>query len=108
MTAITRVTVGLSADEAAVLDKLKKDDAPEAATLSSLTGITLGPSASDAKTIHALVVAGLQAVQELAEEIGYQRLAEFVRTDEESQAWRASRRTRSARRMASSSERGAA
>lgn len=103
-----RATVGLTADEVAEIAKIKDSGTPEATALDSLTGITLGSKASAAQTVHALVAAGIQAIQDKAEEIGYQRLAVFLETDEESKAWQASRRARASRRLADAAERGAA
>lgn len=100
MTATLRATVGLSADEAAALGHLTDATDPQAIALDSLTGITLGLGASTAQQVHALVVAGIQAVEKEAEEIGYRSLAEFLKTDDESKAWRESRRARALRRFA--------
>jgi hypothetical protein len=100
MTATLRATVGLSADEAAALTRIQDSATPQAIALDSLTGITLGGKASTAQQVHALIVAGLQAVEKEAERIGYRDLAEFLKTDDESRAWRESRRSRALKRFA--------
>ncbi len=88
MTATLRATVGLSADEAAALGHLTDATDPQAIALDSLTGITLGLGASTAQQVHALVVAGLKAVEKKAEEIGYTRQAAFERDHPDCVAWR--------------------
>ena len=61
-------------------------------------GVTVGPPTPDAQAVHALLVAGLQAVRSRAEQIGYDRLADFLKTDPEYQAWVDSRRRARAQR----------
>jgi hypothetical protein len=99
MTAVIRTTVRLHEPEAQFLAELRRRTA-ESDAFTALTG-------EDARTlpagtiVNALVEAGMQAVRERAEEIRCARLAEHLRTDPESQAWYASRRTRASRRRGS-------
>lgn len=95
-----KTSVRIKESEAAHVEKIASQGTDESAALAALTGVALGPAPSAATALHAVVVAGLQAIEERAQEIGYQRLAEFTATDDESRRWRASRRTREARRLA--------
>lgn len=89
MTSPLRVTVSLSADEVAVVERMKHAGTAEAATLHDLTGITVPTGASAAQSVHALLVAGLTAIEKEAERIGYARQAEFERDHPDCVAWRA-------------------
>lgn len=88
MTATMRATVGLSAAEIAEIEKLKNDGSPEAETLEALTGISLGPRSSAAQSVHALVAAGLTAIRERTEELGYARQAVIEAQHPDCVAWR--------------------
>lgn len=98
MSTVKRATVGLDADDVADLEKIKEPGSDHNIALNCLTGAAVGPASSEAKLAHALLLAGRRAVQRQVEELGYQRLAEFKKNDPDSQAWRASRRARHARR----------
>lgn len=98
MTTVKRATVGLDKDDVADIEKIKEPGSLHNIAITSLTGATVGPPSSQSQLVHALVQAGRRAVEQQAEEIGYRRLAEFKKNDPESQAWRASRRARFARR----------
>jgi hypothetical protein len=89
-----RATVGLTSSEADDLEKIKEPGSYLNTALRSLTGVTVGPPSSDAQTVHALLVAGLQAVRRKAEVIQYDQLAAFLRNDPEHRAWIESRRSR--------------
>lgn len=103
-----RKSVPLHHEDLKDLQRVRSHGSIEAIALHELTGVTLGEKPSEAEALHAIVEAGRQAIALKAEEIGYQRLAEFLKTDDESQRWRASRRTRAARRHAPSGERSVA
>lgn len=98
MTAAKRTTIKLTSGEVLDLDRIKEPGSSLNLALDHLTGVAVGPPTPDSQAVHALVVAGLQAVHKHAEEIGYSKLAKFLKTDPEHQAWVASRRARAQRR----------
>lgn len=95
-----KTSVRIKPSEAEHVEKIAAQGTDQAQALSALTGIVLGTAPSAATTLHAVVAAGLKAIEDRAQEIGYRRLAEFTDTDEESRRWRESRRARAARRLA--------
>jgi hypothetical protein len=97
-----RKKVPVHEDDVRAIDRLRSPGSREAAFLTEYTGIPIEPGASEARVLHALVVAGRMTAEQGAEEEqdAYRRLAEFLKTDPDHQAWRASRRTRTARRLA--------
>jgi hypothetical protein len=94
MTAAKRATVRLTEGETEDLEKLKDPEHPYSMVIGVLTGASVGPTTSDAQAVHALVTAGLKAVRRKAEELQYDKLAAFLRSDPEHLAWVESRRAR--------------
>ena len=99
MTPVMRTTVGLDAEEAEIIKRVQDDNSLEAKALGVLTGITVENESPLSQYVHALLAAGIRAVERQVEESGYHRLAEFRKTDPEHAAWRASRRARHARKQ---------
>lgn len=97
MSTVLRTTARLDEDEVAFVARLKMRHTDEAAAIRELTGMEDLTHAAAATVVHTLIEAGIQAVKEKAEEVGRRRLTEFLKTDPEHQAWRASRRARSQR-----------
>lgn len=89
-----KTSVRLKEAEAASVEKITSQGSDQAAALTQLTGVLLGTEPSAATALHAVVVAGLKAIDARAEEIGYQRLAAFLATDDETRRWLQSRRAR--------------
>lgn len=92
-----RVTVGLDAAEAAILERIKEGDSIEATALGSLINITLTTKASVSQSVHAILVAGIQAIEAEALEIGYRKQAEYEASHPDCQAWRRAMRGRGRR-----------
>jgi hypothetical protein len=74
--------------EADTLARLQTPGSPESMALEALTGITITPHTSEAKTLHAVFAAGLELVEQKALEEAYRREAEYARTHPDVQAWR--------------------
>jgi hypothetical protein len=100
MTDTLRTTLRLNEIEAACAAKLRDPSTPEAAAIRDLTGKDDLSGAPVVTIAHALIEAGIKAVNDRAEEVGYNRLREFLKTDDEHKAWRASRRRRANLRRA--------
>ena len=83
-----KTSVRLAAAEAEDVQKIASQGSDEAAALALLTGVALGQKPSAAATLHAVVAAGLKAIEEKAEEIGYTRQAQFEATHPDCVAWR--------------------
>lgn len=96
---VRRTYVPLTENDIGYLDLVRQGDGDDCDALYELTGIRANQHLPEARLLHAVVEAGMKAISQKAEEIGYQRLAEFVATDEESQRWKESRRARAAHRM---------
>jgi hypothetical protein len=94
MTDTLRTTIRLNETEAACAARLRNPDTTEAEAVRELTGLEDLTNASASTLVHALIEAGVQAVRKKAEEVGYARLNDFLQTDNEHKAWRASRRRR--------------
>lgn len=93
-----RTTFRFKPQEAHFAALLRRPASDESAALCELTGYDDLTHAPAATLLHALVEAGMAAVRVKAEEGSYRRLAEHLATDQESKAWRESRRARAARR----------
>lgn len=89
-----KTTTRLSGEKADFVAHLKQPDTAEAVALYELTGTTTSESIPNGTLVGAVIEAGIQAIKEKAEQVGYARLAEFLKTDPEHQAWRDSRRKR--------------
>lgn len=98
MATVIKTTARLDEDEAALVARLKDPGTDEAEALKEITGLSDLTNAPAATVVHALVEAGITAVQEKAEEVGLSRLSAFLKQDPEHLAWVASRRKRASRR----------
>lgn len=96
MTTVAKTTVRLDEDGAEHVAKYKMRTV-EADAFKALTGID-ATSAKLGTILNALIEVGIAATDQRAEELRYRRLAEHLANDFEAQAWRNSRRTRTARR----------
>lgn len=94
MSDILKTTTRLTGDKADFAYRLKDPDSNEAEAARQLTGRTGLDGAANTTLVNALIDAGIDAIRARAVEVGYERLAEFHRTDPEHRAWRASRRHR--------------
>lgn len=94
MATVIKTTTRLDEAEADFAARLKNPDTDEAVALRQITGLEDLAHAPAATVVHALIEAGITAVQQKAEEVGMRRLADFLKTDPDHQAWIASRRKR--------------
>ena len=94
-----RTTFRFNDTEADMAVQLRRPDSVESQAVRELTGHEDLSHAPAATLLRTIVEAGIKAIQEQAEKIRYQQLAEFLKNDEEYKAWRASRMTRRARRL---------
>lgn len=83
-----RKPVPMDAADLEALAHLRAMNSPQAAALAVLTGITITPETSEAQTLHALVVAGREMMEQKALEDSYLREAEFARHHPDVAAWR--------------------
>ncbi len=90
-----RKSVPLTADDQALLESLRMPGTPEHAALAEVVGADLPEDASEAETLHALLVAGRLAVVERVMISGYAALA--AAQDAEDRATRRAMRARAAR-----------
>lgn len=98
MSTVLKTTARLDEAQTDFAARLKQDT-DESTALCELTGRQVGSGTPAATLVNALIEAGIAAVKDRAEEVGRARLAEHLKTDAEHQAWRTSRRRRTARRM---------
>lgn len=89
-----RKQVPLDPDDLADLSALRAHEEDKVTALHDLTGIRLKDNASEAETLHALLVAGRKALAEKELALGFERAAEYERDHPEVQAWRAAMRGR--------------
>lgn len=89
-----KTTTRLDEAEVAFVERVKMPHTDEAVAMRALTEFVDLGHATATTLIHLLIEVGIRTVKEKAEEVGQERLTEFLRTDPEHQAWRNSRRRR--------------
>lgn len=107
MATALRTTARLNEAEAALVQKLRTGGSDESLALHALTN-TAVTDATNAEAVHALIEAGMKAIEEKTEEIGYARQAQFEATHPDCVAWRTTVRTHGLRLLADAYEDGAA
>lgn len=100
MTDVLRTTFKFTENEAEFAALLRRAESDEAQAVRDLVGLEDLKHAPVTVLLHALIDAGIQAIQEQADKVKYARLAEFLKDDPEHKAWHEARRTRRARRSA--------
>ncbi len=96
-----RTTVTLTDRDEETVRQLGDPDRPEGAALieaARALGISIGPDASEATVIRALIAAGAEAMREQALERGYQQVAEMYAEIHDAEE-KAARRRRYAERV---------
>jgi hypothetical protein len=96
-----RKSVPLTEHHLDIVQRIRQGNTLEATAFCKLTGV--GPEAvplvSESEIVKAIVHLGCSAIAERTKKESYERLAEFLKTDPEHRAWRASRNARRARRI---------
>lgn len=99
MATTLRTTARLNEAEAELVQKLKTGGSDESIALHALTH-TAVIDATNAEAVHAVIEAGVRAIEAKALEIGFARAAEYEKDHPEVQAWRSAMRGRHLRHAA--------
>jgi hypothetical protein len=98
MSAEIRTTFRYDQAEAAFAARVMDPASAEAEAVRRLTGHTDLAGAPVTVLTHALIRAGMRAIEAETMQVGHERLAAFLRTDHEHRAWADSRRKRRSER----------